>query len=102
MKMLQLLCEMTHRSMKTEDLKRSVQELVSGKQHSYVIDLPEKGEYGINIYARYRDDTDRIYHVYTCMADCDAAIDESAETINYPPIIDMETMKEETNIKYES
>ena len=99
---VQLLCDMTHRSMKTENLKGSVQELVSGKQHSYVIDLPEKGEYGINIYARYRDDTDRIYHVYTCMADYDAAIDESAETINYPPIIDMETMKEETNIKYES
>ena len=93
-----LFCEINHKSMKPEILKNAVQELVSGNQHSYVIDLPEKGEYGINIYARYFDDSDRIYHGYTCMADYDTENQEFSDEVEYDAV-KLETLEEETNIR---
>ena len=96
---VELLCEITHNSIKPESLKNAVQELVSGSQHSYVIDLPEKGEYGINVYARYKDDADRIYHVYTCMADYASEVEEFNNSVDNREALKVETVKEETNIR---
>ena len=68
-------------------------------QCSYTIDFPEKGEYGINVYARYKDDPSRIYHVHTCMADYDSQIEESCVTIEEPAVVVVETWKDETTEK---
>ena len=92
---VELLCEITHKSMNTETLKKAVTKSVSGNQCSYIIDFPEKGEYGINIYARYKDDPNRIYHVHTCMADYDSQIEESCVNVDEPTVVVVETWKDE-------
>lgn len=96
---VELLCEITHKTMTTETLKKAVTKDVAGNIHTYTIELPEKGEYGINIYARYKDDICRIYHVYSCMADYESQVEEKCKAEEDPEVVMEETWKDETSVK---
>ncbi len=96
---VELLCQITHKSVPSEKLADSVQTQIDGDEHTYQVDFPAKGEYGFNIFARYKDDKDRVYHVYTCMADYDCQVEDSYDRIENPDLNNVDTQEEETNIE---
>ena len=97
---LELLCQITHKSLKPESLRQTVQRTTSDTGYSFVVKLPQQGEYGINIFARYKDDPSRIYQVHSCKADYNAPAEESLDTIQEEPdVVVIDTWKDEATIE---
>ncbi len=96
---VELLCEISHKSLGDKALTKMIKRSTSENQYSFIVDLAEKGEYGINIFARYKDCPCRIYHVHTFLADYDSKQQESCAQSEEPDVQVTETWKEEAVVK---
>ncbi len=96
---LELLMEVSHKSMDPAILDQIARKEIDGTKHSYTVDLPEKGEYGFKVFARQKDDPDRVYHVYTCVADYGTEAEDSNDAVNHPDEYDVEMQQGEVTIQ---
>ena len=59
------LCELTHHALKGESLQKSVTVVGDDTGFKLNFNLPEYGEYGVNVYASKHIESQRLHHVYT-------------------------------------
>lgn len=60
-----LVCDLNNNKMDKTKLADRVTHTVDGNQTRFDLDLPEAGEYAVNVYAQSKDDPQQLHHVHT-------------------------------------
>ena len=73
---VELCCEIHHNDVNKTALADGIDKKIHGHGSTFDIELPCRGEYAMNVYARKKGEEDRVYHVHTYLIQSDQTTEE--------------------------